>query len=92
MANEIDPTQRASDVAFDLAMTAIVRRLFGELLYRGDAEKFRTLMRKFEDVVIDDLKTMSVTKSSNEYTDNYVKEAASQFVSRFFASVQPPEN
>jgi hypothetical protein len=84
----MDDRERADAVAHRIAMASLMQTLYGALMGASSQDEFRRMAQALEDATVKNLERLST--QADEQTTEYVKEAASGYVSRFFASIQAP--
>ncbi len=81
--------EKADAVAHQIATSALLQTLYGALMGASSKAEFRQIAQALEAATVRNLEALAVPNVPAE-TENYVQEAASGYVSRFFATIQPP--
>ncbi|WP_126111830.1 MULTISPECIES: hypothetical protein [unclassified Bosea (in: a-proteobacteria)] len=84
----MDDRERADAVAHRIAMASLMQTIYGALMNAGSKADFRQMAQALEEATVKNLEQLST--QADELTTEYVREAASGYVSRFFASIRVP--
>lgn len=69
-------------------MASLMQTIYGALMNAGSKADFRQMAQALEEATVKNLEQLST--QADELTTEYVREAASGYVSRFFASIRVP--
>lgn len=84
----MDQNGKADAIAHQIAIAALMQTLYAALMHAGSKAEFRQMANALETATVKNLDHL--TTGTSEATETYVREAASGYVSRFFASIQVP--
>ncbi len=87
-----DGTDRANDIAAQIATTEMLRILINEAFYTDDLEEFRRRLSRFEDLAVAGITERRHFPEADDQTENYIREAASGYVSTVVSSIVHPKD
>lgn len=85
----MDEIEKANSVAHQIATAALMQTLYAALMGARTKAEFKQMGRSLEGATVQNLARLATISGSKE-ADNYVREAASAYVSHFFASIECP--
>jgi len=83
--------EKIDDVAVDIAMMEMVRRIIADVYYHEDPEIFRKRMITFEEGIVDGINSRTHFKGASEDVEQRVKDAASTMVTKVMSSILHPQ-
>ncbi len=92
----MDQVQKANEIAHQIAVGDILRAIIAEMTHDPSRDVTRARLRAMEEQIVAGLEGRRHFSEANDATENYIKEAASGYVTRIFATIKhpddPPEN
>lgn len=83
---------RAHDLAHQIATSELLRLIISEYAHDPDRDSARRKLAALEAAAIDGLRSRRNFPTANDETETYIVEAASQYVTRLFASILHPSD
>lgn len=88
----MDNDDKANAVAHQIATMALLQTIYGALMNASTKAEFRQMGQALEASTVARLDELALHQQVGSATKTYVKEAASDYVSRFFASIKVPDH
>lgn len=82
---------RAHDIAIQIAHGELLRLIISEAFHSSDRDEFRRRLCVLEETAVSGLTNRRHFPKADDEADTYIKETASGYVSRLFASILNPE-
>ena len=84
---------RLNDIAIQIALAEILRRVIAEAFYSKDENEFRKRLSRMERATTDGLAQRRLFPQANaEAAEAYIKEVADAWIANFFASILHPKS
>jgi hypothetical protein len=84
----------ANRLALEIALTEMVRFLYGEILFHKDLDKFRQNVRVAEEAIARSLQSRTLWPPEMAKPDHeaYIREGAAAFVTKLLVSIKHPDD
>jgi hypothetical protein len=81
---------RANDIAAQIAIAELLRVIIAEAFYVADRNEFKSRLRALEEATVSGITNRRLFPNANNAAEQYVKEAASGWITNIFASILHP--
>jgi len=84
--------ERAHDLAWQIAMLELLRRIVAEAFFHADPAEFRRRMKTLESVTVDELRDRRFFPDKPEAAENFIKETAASVITGILTSIRHPND